>query len=114
MEAYCDVSSAHIFDYSTEIEEKEKVNGGYLGHANRTSYLVSPPHQQYWSNVISDWDFTKPFHTDDGDIISLYCLQSANIGGRILLASSWAIYNRLIVERPDVIETLKEEWTWDS
>lgn len=43
MEACYDDSSAHIFDYSTEIEEKEKVNDGYLGHANRTSYLVRPP-----------------------------------------------------------------------
>jgi hypothetical protein len=34
------IHSAHIFDYSTEIEEKEKVNDGYLGHANRTSFLV--------------------------------------------------------------------------
>lgn len=32
---------AHIFDYSTEVEEKEKANDGYLGHANRTSFLVS-------------------------------------------------------------------------
>lgn len=33
--------TAHIFDYSTEVEEKEKANDGYLGHANRTSFLVS-------------------------------------------------------------------------
>jgi hypothetical protein len=32
---------AHIFDYSSEVEEKEKVNAGYLGHANRSSALVS-------------------------------------------------------------------------
>jgi len=84
----------HIFDYSAEVEEKEKINDGYLGHANRKSYL--------------------PFHTDDGHIISLYCLQAAGIGGRTLLASSWAIYNRLLETRPDVIETLKEDWLWDS
>jgi len=84
----------HIFDYSTEVEEKEKSNDGYLGHANRTSYL--------------------PFHTDDGHIISLYCLQAANIGGRTLLASSYAIYNHLLATRPEIIETLKEEWLWDS
>jgi hypothetical protein len=84
----------HIFDYSTEVDEKEKLNDGYLGHANRTSYL--------------------PFHSDDGHIISLYCLQAADIGGHTLLASSYAIYNRLLEIRPDVIETLKEEWTWDS
>ncbi|KAI0420825.1 Clavaminate synthase-like protein [Xylaria grammica] len=84
----------HIFDYSTEIEEKEKLNEGYLGHANRTSPL--------------------PFHTDDGHIISLYCVKSADIGGRTLLASSWAIYNELLATRPDIIETLKEDWLWDS
>ncbi|GAP84013.1 putative taurine catabolism dioxygenase [Rosellinia necatrix] len=84
----------HIFDYSTEIEEKEKLNSGYLGHANRTSQL--------------------PFHTDDGHIISLYCVKSADIGGRPLLASSWAIYNELLAARPDIIETLKEDWLWDS
>ncbi|KAI1127101.1 Clavaminate synthase-like protein [Nemania abortiva] len=84
----------HVFDYSTEVEEKERVNDGYLGHANRTSPL--------------------PFHTDDGHIISLYCVKSADIGGRTLLASSWAIYNELLATRPDVIETLKEDWLWDS
>lgn len=35
-------SLAHIFDFSKEVEEKEKLNDGYLGHANRTSFLVSP------------------------------------------------------------------------
>lgn len=36
-----DSLTAHIFDYSTEIEEREKMNANYLGHANRTSPLVS-------------------------------------------------------------------------
>lgn len=84
----------HVFDYSTEVEKQAKMNDGYLGHANRTSAL--------------------PFHTDDGDVIALYCLHSAQIGGKSLLASSWAIYDRLKDTRPDVIDTLKEDWTWDS
>ncbi len=56
----------------------------------------------------------QPFHTDDGHIISLYCVKSADIGGRTLLASSWAIYNELLATRPDIIDTLKEDWLWDS
>lgn len=56
----------------------------------------------------------QPFHTDDGDVIALYCVKAADIGGRTLLASSWTIYNRLLQTRPDICEILKKDWLWDS
>ncbi|KAJ5993291.1 hypothetical protein N7451_009015 [Penicillium sp. IBT 35674x] len=54
------------------------------------------------------------FHTDIGDIISLYCLDTSAEGGSSQLASSWHIYNELAATRPDLIETMAEDWPHDT
>ena len=54
------------------------------------------------------------FHTDAGDIVSLFCLQTAQSGGESKLASSWRVYNELARTRPDVIRTLAEDWAFDG
>lgn len=54
------------------------------------------------------------FHTDAGDIVSLFCLQTAERGGESKLASSWRVYNELAKTRPDLIKTLAEDWTFDG
>ncbi|KAF9894446.1 hypothetical protein FE257_007949 [Aspergillus nanangensis] len=53
------------------------------------------------------------FHTDLGDIVSLLCLETAAEGGASQLASSWHIYNHLASTRPDLIQTLAEDWPHD-
>lgn len=50
------------------------------------------------------------FHTDSGDIVSLFALSTAE-GGASRLASTWRVYNHLAAERPDLIHTLSETWT---
>lgn len=50
------------------------------------------------------------YHTDVGDIISLYALQTAEEGGTSRISSSWRIYNELAEKRPDLIKTLAEPW----
>ncbi|RAH74122.1 TauD/TfdA family dioxygenase [Aspergillus aculeatinus CBS 121060] len=54
------------------------------------------------------------FHTDAGDIISLFALNTAAAGGQSKLASSWRVYNELAETRPDLIRTLAENWTLDG
>jgi hypothetical protein len=50
------------------------------------------------------------FHTDSGDIVSLFALSTAAEGGASRLASTWRVYNHLAATRPDLIHTLSETW----
>jgi hypothetical protein len=50
------------------------------------------------------------FHTDAGDIISLFAVGVAEEGGESKIASSWTVYNEIAKERPDLIETLASDW----
>ncbi|KIW34525.1 uncharacterized protein PV07_01301 [Cladophialophora immunda] len=54
------------------------------------------------------------FHTDTGDIVSLFCLSPAAEGGKSRLASTWRVYNELAATRPDLIETLSQDWIADN
>jgi len=54
------------------------------------------------------------FHTDAGDIVSLFALNTAAKGGESKLASSWRVYNELARMRPDIIKTLSENWDFDG
>ncbi|OWY50321.1 Clavaminate synthase-like protein [Alternaria alternata] len=50
------------------------------------------------------------FHTDSGDIVSLFALSTAAEGGASRLASTWRVYNHLAATRPDLIHTLSQDW----
>ncbi|KAF5673940.1 putative family oxidoreductase [Fusarium denticulatum] len=50
------------------------------------------------------------FHTDSGDIVSLFCLETALEGGASRIASTWRVYNELAKTRPDLIHTLSQNW----
>jgi len=54
------------------------------------------------------------FHTDAGDIVSLFALSEAAVGGQSKLASTWKVYNELAETRPDLIHTLAEDWVADG
>ena len=54
------------------------------------------------------------FHTDAGDIVSLFSLNVAAKGGESKLASSWRVYNELARTRPDIIKTLSGDWVFDG
>ena len=44
-----------------------------------------------------------PFHSDGSDRVCLLCLETAQEGGLSILASSPAIYNTILEERPDLM-----------
>jgi hypothetical protein len=54
------------------------------------------------------------FHTDAGDVITLFALEEAEEGGQSYLSSSWHVYNELARTRPDLIQTLAEPWVTDQ
>ena len=68
------------------------------------------------SGVIGSPAYTtdkQVFHTDAGDIISLFALETAAEGGASNLASTWRVYNELARTRPDLIHTLSQDWPVD-
>ncbi|KAH8203937.1 hypothetical protein TruAng_001879 [Truncatella angustata] len=50
------------------------------------------------------------FHTDSGDIVSLFALATAAEGGASKLTSTWRVYNEIAKTRPDLIHTLSQDW----
>ncbi|MCP5432043.1 MAG: TauD/TfdA family dioxygenase [Alphaproteobacteria bacterium] len=65
-----------------------------------SNYATDPNARGYLSN-----DELRP-HTDGCDISSLLCLRQAKRGGTTSLASSMAIYNRVLAEHPEYLEAL--------
>lgn len=47
-----------------------------------------------------------PFHTDGADVVGLLCLQAAKSGGLSSIASSMAIHNAMLQQRPDLLARL--------
>ncbi|KAI2616807.1 Clavaminate synthase-like protein [Hypoxylon sp. NC1633] len=65
------------------------------------------------NNVIGSPAYTadkQVFHTDSGDIVSLFALETAAEGGASKLASTWRVYNEIALTRPDLIHTLTQNW----
>ncbi|KAI5926518.1 Clavaminate synthase-like protein [Camillea tinctor] len=50
------------------------------------------------------------FHTDSGDIVSLFALETSAAGGASRIASTWRVYNEIAATRPDLIHTLSQSW----
>ena len=56
----------------------------------------------------------QDFHTDGADIIGLFCIAKAKRGGISRIASSPAIFNRMLRERPDLVPVLFENFPFDT
>ncbi|KAL4916767.1 hypothetical protein BDW62DRAFT_211736 [Aspergillus aurantiobrunneus] len=54
------------------------------------------------------------FHTDAGDVVTLFALEEAAEGGQSYLSSSWQVYNELARTRPDLVHTLAEQWVTEQ
>ncbi len=51
-------------------------------------------------------------HSDNCDIVALMCLRAAKSGGISRIASAAAVHNRLLEERPDLLEVLYEDYVF--
>lgn len=75
--------------------------GHILGHVRDVGADPDDPNSRiYQTNA------RQTFHTDSADIVGLLCIRSAKQGGTSLLVSAEAIYNRMYVERPDLLALL--------
>lgn len=55
-----------------------------------------------------------PFHTDNGDIVSLFTISRSESGGSLYLADSTAVYEELASLRPELAHALCCNWTMVS
>jgi alpha-ketoglutarate-dependent taurine dioxygenase len=92
--------------------------GSYIGSIepqNRHGHLVG--HVKNFRNEVTQTDsrgyqshIGSSFHVDSTDFVGLLCLQEAKSGGESRIASSVTVYNRLLAERPDLIEPLMTDF----
>lgn len=81
----------HVLQHITAMEApKDDSNSVYRGPPNRTMAI--------------------PFHTDYGDIISLFTVCNAASGGSFYLANVNDIIAFLDRTRPDIVDQLKKDW----
>ena len=59
-------------------------------------------------------DGHQALHTDPGDVIGMFALATAAQGGESILSSTSTLYNSLATRRPDLIETLSQDWDADG
>jgi len=52
------------------------------------------------------------FHTDLGDILTLYARDVSDTGGETMIVSSSQIYNELAAARPDLLQEFAKKWTF--
>ena len=50
------------------------------------------------------------YHSDSSDVVGLYCLRPARIGGTSTIVSSVAIHDEIVRRRPDLAPLLYEPW----
>ncbi|HEX3952105.1 MAG TPA: TauD/TfdA family dioxygenase [Stellaceae bacterium] len=55
---------------------------------------------------------SQRMHSDNCDIVSLTCVRSAKSGGISRFVSAAAVHNRLLEERPDLLETLYGQYVF--
>ena len=54
------------------------------------------------------------YHTDSGDIVALFALETGAKGGTSRICSAWNMYNEIAKTRPDLIKVLSEPWPFDG
>lgn len=103
--------SAHIAAQRGRQDHRSPYDGSpadvVLTHIKDLSYLTN------MKSSIGSPAYTtdkQVFHTDSGDIVSLFALETAVEGGASKLASTWRVYNEIASKRPDLIHTLSQPW----
>lgn len=104
--------SSHVADLRGRQERKNAVEGQtvVLSHIKD----LTPTYGRESIGGPAATNDKQVFHTDSGDIVSLFCLESAAEGGESQLASIWNVYNILARTRPDLIHTLTSDWVVDG
>ncbi|ROV93697.1 hypothetical protein VPNG_08836 [Cytospora leucostoma] len=103
--------SAHIAPQRGRQDHKSPFDGSpadvVLTHIKDLSYLADMKGDIGSPAYTTD---KQTFHTDSGDIVSLFALDTSAEGGASKLASTWRVYNEFAAKRPDLIHTLSQPW----
>lgn len=83
--------------------------GNVLGHVTDVGGDADHPNQRGHQSADA-----LPYHTDIGaEIVGLLCLHGARSGGESGVVSAAALWNALVVERPDLAEVLTRPFYFD-
>ncbi len=89
---------------------RQNAQGHLLGHIQDTgrNIMKDPAVRGYQTRI------ALPFHTDTStDLLCLLCYRKAKSGGMSSLAPLFTIYNRLLEDAPELIDTLYEPFNYD-
>jgi hypothetical protein len=81
----------------------QSVKGDRLGRVTRTDIGPDNPTDRGYKS-----DRELLLHTDSHETVGLMCVEKAAEGGWSMLASSVAVFNRIVETRPDLLETCFE------
>lgn len=82
-------------------------DGDMIGHVTDMGLdYDNPNHRGYQTSA------HMLFHTDQCDVVSLLCLQTAQSGGRSKIVSAPAVHNEMIRRRPDLVAELTADMFW--
>ncbi len=104
--------------------DREAVAIAYLGMGSHLGHPISQNKEGHILGHVKDLggDYADPntrgymtraemrFHTDPCDYVGLLCLQKSRSGGASCVASSVAVYNRILERRPDLARVLTEDF----
>lgn len=79
----------------------QNAQGHILGHVRDTGASSADQNARIYQT-----SERQTFHTDSADVVALMCLRTAKQGGASLLVSAESIYNRMLEQRPDLLEAL--------
>ena len=81
----------------------QNADGHILGHVRDTGASSKDPNTRIYQTAER-----QSFHTDSADVVGLLCWKVAKSGGESLLVSTLSIYNRMRMQRPDLLALLFE------
>jgi hypothetical protein len=114
---------AMLRGFPVDALDREAIAIGYLGIGSALGTRMVQNMQGHILGHVKDLggDYADPttrgyftraemrIHSDPCDYVGLLCLQTAKTGGASCIASSVAIYNRMLIERPDLVQELVKD-----
>ena len=82
--------------------------GHVLGHVKDLGADPALPTTRLYTTAAA-----QPYHTDSADVVGLLCLAQARSGGDSHVASSPAVFNAVLRERPHLAALLAQPFAWD-
>jgi len=82
-------------------------DGDLIGHVTDLGKDYRDPNVRGYQTGV-----TMDYHCDQSSIVGLLCMETAQSGGTSMVASSVAIYNAMLAQRPDLVDVLTESLYW--